>query len=136
MSNVYPVILSGGSGTRLWPLSRALYPKQFVRFSKIQALSFLTATMQRLSKVRGFASPIVVCNNEHRFLVRDEAEVAGIDPRAILLEPIARNTAAAVAVAALLVQRDDPDGVLAVMPSDHVIRDEEAFVAAVRTAAD
>jgi mannose-1-phosphate guanylyltransferase/mannose-6-phosphate isomerase len=92
--------------------------------------------MLRLSESRGFAHPIIVCNNDHRFLVRDEAEAAGVAPKAILLEPMARNTAPAVAAAALLVERDDPDGVLAVMPSDHVIRDEEAFVAAVRHAAE
>ena len=136
MPRLYPVILSGGSGTRLWPLSRALYPKQFIRFSKAQDATFLTATMRRLGAGEGFAPPIVVCNNDHRFLVRDEAEQAGIELGAIVLEPQARNTAPAVAIAALLVERDDPDGIMVVMPSDHVIRDNTRFVAAVRRAAD
>ena len=74
MPNIYPVILSGGSGTRLWPLSRAMYPKQFIRFFEDQPSSFLAATLQRLSPEQGFAPPIIVCNNDHRFLVRDEAE--------------------------------------------------------------
>jgi mannose-1-phosphate guanylyltransferase / mannose-6-phosphate isomerase len=136
MPRLYPVILSGGSGTRLLPLSRALYPKQFIRFSKDQDSSFLAATMRRLGAGEGVAPPIVVCNNDHRFLVRDEAEQAGIALSAIVLEPAARNTAPAIAVAALLVQRKDPDGILAIMPSDHVIRDETGFVAAVRRAAE
>ncbi len=136
MPIIHPVILSGGSGTRLWPLSRAMYPKQFVRFSSDQTSSFLAATLRRLPTEQDFAPPIVVCNNDHRFLVKDEAERSGIRPGTILLEPVARNTAPAIAVAALLVQRTDPAGILAVMPSDHVIRDEPGFAAAVRRAAE
>src|SRR5262245_7753004 len=136
MAAIHPVILSGGSGTRLWPLSRAMYPKQFVRFSDDQQETFLAATLKRLSTGPGFAPPIVVCNNDHRFLVKDEAGRARVRPGAIVLEPVARNTAPAVAVAALLVERDDPAGILAVMPSDHVIADEQRFVAAVRQAAE
>ena len=136
MPTIYPVVLSGGSGTRLWPLSRAMYPKQFIRFSKQQDSSFLAATMRRLSGAEGFAAPLVICNNDHRFLVQGETDQAGVKPGAIVLEPVARNTAPAIAVAALLVERQDPDGVLAIMPSDHVIKDEAAFVAAVKRAAD
>jgi mannose-1-phosphate guanylyltransferase / mannose-6-phosphate isomerase len=136
MPSIIPVVLSGGSGTRLWPMSRAMYPKQFVRFSDDQSASFLAATLQRLTPARGFQSPIIVCNNDHRFLVREEAERAGVAPRAILLEPVARNTAPAIAAAALLIARTDADAILAVMPSDHVIKDETRFVAAVRQAAD
>jgi mannose-1-phosphate guanylyltransferase / mannose-6-phosphate isomerase len=136
MNAIFPVILSGGSGTRLWPLSRAMYPKQFIRFSSSQASSFLAATLQRLRPEQGFLAPIIVCNNDHRFLVLDEAERSGVTPREIVLEPVARNTAPAIAVAALLVAKEDPGGILAVMPSDHVIKDEPAFVAAVRRAAE
>ncbi len=136
MPKIYPVVLSGGSGTRLWPLSRAMYPKQFVRFSDTQSASFLAATLKRLDESQGFAAPIVVCNNDHRFLVRDEVDRMGLRPRAILLEPIARNTAPAIAAAAVLVEREDPAGILAVMPSDHVIKDGQAFAAAVRKAAE
>jgi mannose-1-phosphate guanylyltransferase/mannose-6-phosphate isomerase len=135
MNAIYPVILSGGSGTRLWPLSRATYPKQFIRFSNNQASSFLAATLRRLPPDQGFARPIVVCNNDHRFLVKEEAERAGVEPQAILLEPVARNTAPAIAAAALLVARQDPNGIVVVMPSDHVIKDEAGLMTAVRRAA-
>ena len=112
-----------------------MYPKQFIRFFESQVASFLAATLTRLRPEEGFAPPIVVCNNDHRFLVKDEIERADVEPHAIVLEPAARNTAPAIAVAALLVAREDPAGILAVMPSDHVIRDEPAFVAAVERAA-
>jgi len=136
MPTILPVVLSGGAGTRLWPLSRALYPKQFIRFPQIQQETFLAAALKRLEPARGFAAPIVVCNNDHRFLVKDEAERSGVRPKAIVLEPTARNTAPAVAVAALIAERDDPQAILAVMPSDHVIRDAPRFAAAVRQAGE
>jgi mannose-1-phosphate guanylyltransferase/mannose-6-phosphate isomerase len=136
MAIIQPVVLSGGAGTRLWPLSRALYPKQFIRFSEVQPESFLAAALARLGPTRGFAAPLVICNNDHRFLVKDEADRAGVRPGAVVLEPTARNTALAVAVAALMAERSDPDSVIAVMPSDHVIRDEAGFVAAVHKAGE
>src|SRR4029453_12212900 len=134
MNAIYPVILSGGSGTRLWPLSRAMYPKQFIRFFNDHGSSLLAATLQRLPTEARFAQPTIVCNNDHRFLVKEEAGRAGVTPRAIVLEPVARNTAPAAAVAALSIARDDPSGILVVMPSDHVIKDEPGFVAAARQA--
>ena len=136
MNDIYPVILSGGSGTRLWPLSRAMYPKQFIRFSSRQETSFLAATLQRLKPAQGFQPPTIICNSDHRFLVKDEAERSGVSPRKIVLEPVARNTAPAIAVAALHVARENPAGILVVTPSDHVIKDEAAFVDAVRRAAE
>ena len=132
---ILPVILSGGSGTRLWPISRAMYPKQFVAGLNGEASSLLTATLGRLTPSAGFASPIVVCNNAHRFLVREHAALAGITPKAIVLEPVARNTAPAIAVAALIAAEQDPATVLAVMPSDHVIGDPNTFGNAVGSAA-
>ncbi|MDX2288013.1 MAG: mannose-1-phosphate guanylyltransferase/mannose-6-phosphate isomerase [Hyphomicrobiaceae bacterium] len=135
MGQVYPVILSGGSGTRLWPLSRAMYPKQFIQFFDDQETSFLGAALARLPAAAGFADPILLCNNDHRFLVREEIDRAGIAAKAIVLEPIARNTAPAIAVAALLALRESADAVLAVMPSDHVVRDAAGFVTAVNRAA-
>ena len=134
MCAIYPVILSGGSGTRLWPLSRSLYPKQFIRFFDGQGPSFLGATLNRLLPDAGFRPPTVLCNSDHRFLVQEETERAGTRPRAIILEPVARNTAVAIAVAALSVADEDPSGVLVVMPSDHVIKDTAGFVASVRDA--
>jgi mannose-1-phosphate guanylyltransferase / mannose-6-phosphate isomerase len=131
---MYPIVLSGGSGTRLWPLSRAMYPKQFIRFSHAQAHSFLSSTLLRLPVSAGFAAPIIIGNNDHRFLIEDEARRAGVAPCAVILEPVARNTAPAIAVAALHVARSDPDGILVIMPSDHVVNDGPGFVAAVRRA--
>ncbi|MGD9669428.1 MAG: mannose-1-phosphate guanylyltransferase/mannose-6-phosphate isomerase [Hyphomicrobiaceae bacterium] len=132
---IYPVILSGGSGTRLWPLSRALYPKQFIRFFKRQGVSLLGATLRRLAPERGFAAPIVMCNNAHRFLVREELDEAGITPKTIILEPVARNTAPAIAVAALAASAQCRDAVIVVMPSDHVVAGQLTFVEAIQRAA-
>jgi len=134
VATLYPVILSGGSGTRLWPLSRAMYPKQFIRFFDDSDPSFLGATVRRLPPSDGFVPPIVLCNNDHRFLVREELERAGITPEAVYLEPVARNTAPAIAVAALAVAARDAEGILVIMPSDHVIEDGQAFADAVRRA--
>jgi len=112
-----------------------MYPKQFIRFFDPAQPSFLGATLKRLDAASGFAAPILLCNNDHRFLVKDELDRAGLEAGAIYLEPVARNTAAAIAVAALAVQAIDPEGVLAVMPSDHVIANEASFCDAVRKAA-
>lgn len=132
---IVPVILSGGSGTRLWPLSRSMYPKQFIRFFDGQSQSFLGQTLRRLKTTDGFAAPTILCNADHRFLVQDELGSAQIKPHSIVLEPVARNTAPAIAVAALLATAEQPDAILVVMPSDHAVRDEAAFVAGVREAA-
>lgn len=134
MAAVHPVILSGGSGTRLWPLSRAMYPKQFIRSFNDRSSSFLALALERLSPPQGFEAPTLLCNTDHRFLVKDELERAKITPRAIILEPVARNTAAAIAVAALSISRDDASAILVVMPADHVIENEKAFIDAVRHA--
>ncbi|MBL8566142.1 MAG: mannose-1-phosphate guanylyltransferase/mannose-6-phosphate isomerase [Hyphomicrobiaceae bacterium] len=135
-SQVFPVILSGGSGTRLWPLSRALYPKQFISFFNGRGSSFLGSTLKRLSAAKGFAPPILLANNDHRFLVREELDRAGLTAKSIILEPVARNTAPAIAVAALAALAENPDAVIAVMPSDHVIQDEARFLEAVRRATE
>ena len=129
------MILSGGSGTRLWPLSRATYPKQYIHFFNGSAGSLLGTTLHRLPAGEDFAAPIIVCNDDHRFLVADELRRAGVEPDAIVLEPVARNTAPAIAVAALYAARQDPDAILAVMPSDHLVADEPQFRAGVIDAA-
>lgn len=132
---VYPVILSGGSGTRLWPLSRAMYPKQFIHFFNGQGSSFLGATLTRLAADDGFAAPILLCNNDHRFLVREELDRSGVTAKSIILEPVARNTAPAIAVAALAALAENKDAIIAVMPSDHVVENDALFIAAVKRAA-
>ncbi len=133
---IVPVILSGGSGTRLWPLSRQLYPKQLLPL--VGKDTMLQATLKRLEGIAGLAAPIVVCNEEHRFLVAEQLRQIGAQPEAILLEPAGRNTAPAVALAAastLQAREQGDDPVLLVLPADHVIRDTEAFHAAVATGA-
>jgi len=132
---VYPVILCGGSGTRLWPLSRAQYPKQFIPLMDGSDDSLLVATLRRLDPGDGFQLPTLLTHNDQRFLLRDEVQRTGLTPREILLEPVARNTAPAITAAALSIAADDPDAVLAVMPSDHLIEDGKTFGDTVRRAA-
>ncbi|MDY6947714.1 MAG: mannose-1-phosphate guanylyltransferase/mannose-6-phosphate isomerase [Pseudomonadota bacterium] len=132
-----PVILSGGSGTRLWPLSRELYPKQLLPL--VGKGTMLQETLARVAGVDGVGAPVVVCNESHRFLVAEQILEAGIKPQAIVLEPVGRNTAPAVAVAAMVAVADLPanvartpenDPLLLILPADHVIRDVKAFRAA------
>jgi len=132
---IVPVILAGGSGTRLWPLSRAMYPKQFVQLNG-QATSLLGATLQRLRAANDIGAPIMMCSNDHRFLVKDELDRAGVEAQAIILEPMARNTAPAIAVAALVASAADPGAILAVLPSDHLVKDEAVFLDCLRRAAE
>ncbi|MEX2334438.1 MAG: sugar phosphate nucleotidyltransferase, partial [Pseudohongiella sp.] len=130
---IIPVILAGGVGSRLWPLSRQLNPKQFISFSDTAtgpaSLTLFQATLQRLQGIDALAAPIVICNEEHRFLVAEQLRVLGISNASILLEPEGRNTAPAVTLAGLLAdmhvrQQATPDSaepVLLVLPADHVI---------------
>lgn len=124
-----PVLLSGGVGSRLWPVSRELYPKQFLPLTGTDSL--LVQTLRRSDTVAGAGAPIVVCNGEHRFLVAEQLRQCEINPAAILLEPVGRNTAPAVAAAALQALKSDSDAVLLVLPADHVILRPEEFLAAV-----
>lgn len=122
---VIPVILSGGTGSRLWPLSRELYPKQLLPL--VNDMTMLQNTMGRLLGIADILPPIVVCNEEHRFMVAEQMRSIGVTPSAIILEPIGRNTAPAVAIAALEVIGSGQDPIFLVLPADHVIQDEEAF---------
>jgi mannose-1-phosphate guanylyltransferase / mannose-6-phosphate isomerase len=132
-----PVILSGGAGTRLWPLSRELYPKQLLALTGERTM--LQQTALRLSGLAA-AAPVVVCNEAHRFLVAEQLRQLHMDARAVVLEPFGRNTAPAIALAALAAlkmsaaQQGAEDPELLVLPADHVIRDSAAFQKAVRTA--
>jgi len=127
------VILSGGSGTRLWPLSRQSRPKQFLALTGQHSL--LQQTVERLRGLRDGAPPIMLGNSDQRFMVAEQLHEIGVHPAAQLLEPVARSTAPAIAVAALQVQKKDPGGILLVLPSDHVITGEDAFLTDVAAAA-
>ncbi len=131
---IVPVILSGGSGARLWPLSREMYPKQFIQFFDGQS-SLLGATLRQVDRKPDFAEPIIVCNNDYRFLVREELARAQVRARAIILEPAPRNTAGAAAAAALTALNEDDDPVLAILPSDHLIKDTAALLDLLRAGA-
>jgi mannose-1-phosphate guanylyltransferase/mannose-6-phosphate isomerase len=129
-----PVILSGGAGTRLWPLSREHYPKQFLPLAG--EATMLQDTVRRVAGLGG-AGPLVVCNAHHRFIVAEQLRQLEVTPTAIVLEPLGRNTAPAVAIAALCALRGRADGedpTLLVLPADHLLRDVAAFHAAVRAA--
>jgi len=130
---IIPVILSGGSGTRLWPLSREAYPKQFLPL--VDQRTMLQNTALRIAGLTDVTAPLVVCNEEHRFMVAEQLRAVGIQPATVILEPVGRNTAPAVAIAALHAQREGADPVLLVLPADHVIADVEGFRAAVRQVA-
>ena len=128
-----PIILSGGSGTRLWPLSRKMYPKQFL--SLLHDETMLQKTLSRLGGIE-HSTPIIVCNNEHRFIVAEQARQIGLEELSIILEPFGRNTAPAIAVAAIHALMKQSDPLLLVLSADHEISDEAAFCDAVGQASE
>ena len=130
-SALVPVILCGGTGTRLWPLSRASYPKQYWPLAGTGEDTLLQQTQQRLAGLPGLGAPLLICNEDHRFIVAEQLRQIGVEPQAILLEPIGRNTAPAVAVAALQATAHGEDPLLLVLAADHVIRDAATFRATV-----
>ncbi len=130
---IIPVILAGGVGSRLWPVSRSMLPKQFIDFPNMQG-SLFQNTLSRLEGVPGIEDPIVVCNSDHRFLVAEQLRQRGKEHCNILLEPMGRNTAPAVALAALRAQQDNADPYLLVLPADHVMQDQSALQQAIAMA--
>jgi mannose-1-phosphate guanylyltransferase / mannose-6-phosphate isomerase len=131
MQQITPVILCGGSGSRLWPLSRKSYPKQFVPLVGNKTL--FQNSSERLIGPQ-FKNPVIVTNSDYRFIVSEQLQEIGIDPRAILIEPEGRNTAPAILAAALFEYQINPDAILVVAPSDHVIKDVNAFQLAIEEA--
>ena len=131
-TKIRPVILAGGTGTRLWPMSRLLSPKQFMPLAGPKTM--LADTASRVDDATRFLPPIVLCNEEYRFIVAEQMRALGVTPEAIVLEPVARNTAPAVAVAALLAAKSDPETPLLLLPADHVIAASAKFQAAIAAA--
>lgn len=128
---IIPVVLSGGSGTRLWPVSRTLYPKQLQ--SLVSDKSLLQDTVQRLSGDH-YGDPIIICNDDHRFIIAEQVREIGVHGARIVLEPVGRNTAPAAAVSAILAEKSAADPVILVAPSDHAILNASAFQGAIETA--
>ncbi len=127
---IVPVILAGGSGTRLWPLSRELFPKQLINIEN--ANTMLQNTLLRIKGIEGMGSPIIVCNEAHRFMTAEQLRQIKIDPQAIILEPMGKNTAPAIAVAALKSMEHKKDPILLVLPADHVIEKIPEFHVAIK----
>ena len=128
--SLVPLILCGGSGTRLWPLSRESYPKQFLSINKDDKFSLLQKTIKRILSLRNLSKPIIVCNEEHRFIVAEQMREINIDDFIILLEPFGRNTAPAITIAALKLELEK-DPTLLVLSSDHEIKNIQKFLAIV-----
>lgn len=122
---IVPVILAGGSGTRLWPLSRALFPKQLIDLYNEKTM--LQNTLLRLDSIENMASPVVVCNEAHRFMTAEQLQQIGQVPHSIILEPVGRNTAPAIALAAIKLLENDEDPLMLVLPADHVIENIPLF---------
>jgi mannose-1-phosphate guanylyltransferase/mannose-1-phosphate guanylyltransferase/mannose-6-phosphate isomerase len=130
---IHPVVLSGGSGTRLWPMSRAAYPKQLLPL--LSERSLLQESVLRILEEKLFAAPVILANEEHRFIIAEQLRQIGVKPQTIMLEPVARNTAPAAAAAALWLGQRDPDALMLIMPSDHAISDKAAFLKAIQIGA-
>ena len=130
---IFPIILCGGSGSRLWPLSRESYPKQFLSIKKDDEYSLLQKTIKRILTLNNLKKPILVCNEEHRFIVAEQMRQINIDEFIILLEPFGRNTAPAITLAALKSLELEDDPTLLVLSSDHDIKNVEKFLKVVET---
>ena len=130
-NKLIPVVLCGGSGSRLWPLSRRSYPKQYLSFNDENSLSFLQITLERINNLKDIQPPIIVCNEEHRFITAEQVRKINIKPSSILLEPFSKNTAPAITCAALQSLSNGEDPILLILPSDHKIKNIEVFLEAI-----
>ena len=135
-NKIIPVILCGGTGSRLWPLSRASYPKQYLTIGPGESLTFLQKTIDRIRSCKNIDDPIIICNEEHRFIVAEQIRGMNIKAKAILLEPVGRNTAPAITAASIKIIQDNKDACVLVLPADHIIKDEKIFINAINKALD
>ncbi len=132
MQNIIPIILAGGTGTRLWPLSRKSYPKQFLNILNEDEYTLIQKTCKRIESLENISKPIIICNEENRFIVRDQMKQINIEPLSILLEPIGRNTAPAITIAALKALEYFADPILLILSSDHNIKNLNKFINSIR----
>ena len=135
-NKIIPVVLCGGTGVRLWPLSRASYPKQYLEIRPGESLSFLQETLKRIKSFANIDDPIIICNEEHRFIVAEQLREISIKAKVILLEPVGRNTAPAITVASIKAKQLNDDSLLLILPSDHIIQDKEVFGNVINKALD
>ena len=133
-SKLQPVILSGGIGSRLWPLSRTSFPKQYLNVSRKDKYSLLQNTYLRINKLENILSPLIICNEEHRFIVAEQMKELKIKPQSIILEPFGRNTAPAITLAALTALKNNEDPLLLILSADHEITNQDRFIASINEA--
>ena len=129
-----PIILCGGTGTRLWPLTRRSIPKQFLSFTNPKESSFLQETTQRIKSLKNLEDPIIICNEEHRFIAAEQLRLINIKPSSIILEPSSQNTAPAITSAALRSVANGDDPILLILPSDHKIKNDKIFLDSIEKA--
>ena len=132
LNPIIPIILCGGSGTRLWPFSRKSFPKQYLKLIKSNNNTLLQNTYKRISKLEGINNPILICNEEHRFIAAEQMREINIKPNKILLEPFGKNTAPAIALSALLAIQIEEDPILLVLSSDHQIKNNDKFIEVIK----
>ena len=129
---ILPVILCGGSGTRLWPLSRKSFPKQYLSINSSNNKTLLQKTQERIMDLKNISEPIIICNEEHRFIVAEQMREIKVQPNKILLEPFGRNTCPAITLATLKAVEDNNDPIILILSSDHHIKDSNKFVEAIK----
>ena len=129
---ILPVILCGGSGTRLWPLSRKSFPKQYLSINSSSNKTLLQKTQERIMHLKNISEPIIICNEEHRFIVAEQMREINVQPNKILLEPFGRNTCPAITLATLKAVEDNNDPIILILSSDHDIKDRDKFVEAIK----